>query len=71
VQRGPFTNDIFEHERRHYVTLFIVADAAAGEPMVLEPEKCAEWRWFEWDVLPSPLFLPIQHLLAQGYRPPK
>lgn len=68
--RGPFTNDIFEPEHRHYVTLFLVADAADGEPVVCEPQKCAEWRWFTWDELPSPLFLPIRHLLAEGYRPP-
>jgi len=70
VQRGPFTNDIFEREQRHYVTLFVLADSAAGAPRVCEPDKCAEWQWFAWDALPSPLFLPIQHLLAQGYRPP-
>jgi 8-oxo-dGTP diphosphatase len=69
-QRGPFTNDIFEPEHRHYVTLFVVADAPSGEPVGCEPEKCAEWRWYAWDALPTPLFLPIQHLLAQGYRPP-
>lgn len=70
MQRGPFTNDLFVAERRHYVTLYIVADAPQGEPVVREPEKCAEWRWCSWDALPVPLFLPIENLRAQGYRPP-
>ena len=70
LQRGPFTNDHFPAEQRHYVTLYMIADAADGEPVVREPEKCAEWRWCEWDALPTPLFLPIENLRSQGYRPP-
>lgn len=70
MQRGPFTNDLFVAERRHYVTLYVIADAPQGDPVVREPEKCAEWRWCEWDALPGPLFLPIENLRAQGYRPP-
>jgi len=67
---GPYTNDIFEVEQKHYVTLFVLATAAVGSPRVLEPEKCAEWRWGEWDAIPEPRFLSVQHLLEQGYRPP-
>jgi 8-oxo-dGTP diphosphatase len=60
------TNDIFEAEGKHYVTIFLRAEAPSGEPAVLEPEKCAQWRWFGWDELPEPLFLPIRNLLADG-----
>ena len=67
---GPFTNDVFVAEGKHYVTLFVLASAPEGLPQVMEPEKCAEWRWCAWDALPSPLFLSIQHLLELGYRPP-
>jgi len=70
LTRGPFTNDLFAAEGRHYVTLYVIADATEGEPVVREPEKCAEWRWCEWNALPAPLFLPIENLKAQGYRPP-
>ena len=69
MRRGPFTNDVFPEQQRHYVTLFVVADAPEGEPAVLEPTKCSEWRWVEWDAMPEPLFLPIRNLKAQGYRP--
>lgn len=72
VARGPYTNDVFD-PARHYVTLFVVAelapDAVTSEPVVHEPDKCAEWRWCDWDAMPTPLFLPIVHLRALGYRP--
>lgn len=61
------TNDVFDPVR-HYVTLFMVAEAG-GEPQLLEPEKCEEWRWFSWDALPENLFLPIRNLLKNGYNP--
>lgn len=64
--RGPYTNDVFEEKGRHYVTLFVLLDWVEGEPRVTEPDKCREWRWFAWDRLPAPLFLPIRNLVADG-----
>lgn len=69
LRRGPFTNDLFADQGKHYVTLFLVADYAGGEPEAREPEKCAGWAWFRWDALPQPLFLPIRNLLALGWSP--
>jgi 8-oxo-dGTP diphosphatase len=69
VQLGPYTNDVFATEGRHYVTLYAIARAPRGEPAVREPEKCERWEWFAWSRLPSPLFLPIRHLLAQRFDP--
>ncbi len=63
--QGPYTNDVFEAEGKHYVTLFVLARSDAGDPQRCEPDKCDEWRWCTWDALPEPLFLPIQHLLEQ------
>jgi 8-oxo-dGTP diphosphatase len=31
----------------------------------MEPEKCEYWKWFPYNELPSPLFLPITNLLEQ------
>jgi 8-oxo-dGTP diphosphatase len=70
IRRGPWTNDLFRDAGRHYLTVYVVADAPDGEPEVREPAKCAEWGWFAWDALPEPLFLPIVNLRRQGYRPP-
>ena len=69
IRMGTFTNDIFEKEGKHYVTLFVISDYSSGEVKVMEPEKCKKWEWFEWDKLPQPLFIPIQNLLKQNYNP--
>lgn len=64
LRSGPYTNDIFHKEGKHYITLYILADCEAGEASLLEPEKCSEWRWFSRDELPAPLFLPLRNLIA-------
>lgn len=66
---GPYTNDVFVDDGKHYVTLFVLASAPVGMPERKEPEKCAEWRWCEWDAIPTPHFLSISHLLEMDYRP--
>ena len=66
---GTVTNDIFEKENRHYVTIFLVADYISGEPKVLEPEKWETWDWFTWDNLPQPLFLPFNNAIDLGFNP--
>ena len=63
------TNDIFEEEDKHYVTLYFRARYVSGEPEVREKDRCEEWRWFYWSSLPEPLFWPIQNLLKQRYKP--
>jgi len=63
--QGPFTNDFFHAEQKHYVTLFVLAHAASGTPQRCEPEKCAGWQWFDPANLPQPLFAPLRSLLAQ------
>lgn len=70
VRPGPWTNDVFITEDKHYVTLFMIAECEPGEPQLREPDKCDCWEWFAWDALPEPLFLPILHLRASSYCPP-
>ncbi len=67
---GPYTNDVFAEDGKHFVTLFVVTHSESGDADTKEPDKCAEWRWCSWDALPTPHFLSIEHLLATGYRPP-
>lgn len=62
-EKLSFTNDIFEKENKHYITLFVVASDVSGEPQVTEPDKCKQWKWFKLDELPKPLFLPLTNLL--------
>ena len=67
LQYGPFTNNVFENDKKHYVTVFVLAKSANGEAQVLEPDKCEGWAWFE--ALPEPLFPPLETLRSQGYVP--
>ncbi len=67
IRFGPYTNDIFVQEQKHYVTLYVIADYKAGQLTVCEPEKCEKWDWFDWNLMPEPLFLPIQNLLKQKF----
>jgi 8-oxo-dGTP diphosphatase len=57
------TNDIFEEDKRHYVTIWMEAKYVSGEPRLDAPEEETEIRWFTWDSLPEPLYLPLQNLL--------
>ena len=70
VRNVAFTNDLFEKERKHYVTLFVVAEQWHGEPAVRERDKCKGWSWFDWATLPSPIFIPLQNLKKQGFALP-
>ena len=65
IRKLAFTNDVFLKEAKHYVTLFVIAKYASGTLKIKEPHKCVRWDWFNWDQLPSPLFLPIQNLLKE------
>lgn len=56
IRRGPFTEDFFLEQGKHYITIIMIADWKAGEPELREPHKCEQWAWFEWDQLPGPLF---------------
>lgn len=66
LRRVSFTNDFFEEEGKHYVTLFFAADWLQGEPREVEPGTTGNWNWFEPGALPSPLMLSIRNLLEQG-----
>jgi 8-oxo-dGTP diphosphatase len=65
---GPFTNNVFEAESKHYVTVFVLADQISGNLQTMEPDKCEGWSWFEWGNLPEPLFPPLASLRKQGFQ---
>jgi 8-oxo-dGTP diphosphatase len=64
VRYRAITNDVFEAEGKHYITIWMEAEYAGGEPLVNDASEMSEVGWFTWDALPQPLFLPLQHLLA-------
>lgn len=59
------TNDFFEESEKHYITLHFFCKKYQGKPQIMEPEKCAEWRWFDLDKLPENLMLPIKNFLKR------
>ncbi|HEX8994036.1 MAG TPA: NUDIX hydrolase [Candidatus Paceibacterota bacterium] len=69
VHFGAACNNVYPEENKHYVTINMVADWESGEPTILEPDKCAEWRWCDWNDLPQPLLPPIQDLVSTGFDP--
>jgi 8-oxo-dGTP diphosphatase len=63
------TNDMFEKENKHYITIFVKSKNPEGIVKVIEPDKCMEWGWFSWDNLPKPLFLPLKNLKKTDFNP--
>src|SRR5437667_12604065 len=63
IKFRTITNDIFEADQRHDITIWMEARYASGEPRVKAPYEESEIGWFTWDALPKPLYLPLQHLL--------
>lgn len=51
-------------DNRQYLTVIIQATYTHGIPTVCEPDKCAQWRWYTYDSLPTNLFLPSKRALA-------
>ena len=58
------TNDIFESDGKHYVTVWMRVEAPDGVAAVRDPAEVASVGWFERTQLPSPLFLSLENLLA-------
>ncbi len=69
IRPAPFTNDFFKTAGKHYVTIYFVADWKSGVPLVKEPDKMVEWGWFDWNDLPTPLFLSQENLMKTGFNP--
>jgi len=62
------TNDVMTMDRKHYVTMFMLAELAKNvEPQNLEPHKCKGWSWVSWQEIrelpDSSKFVPIINLL--------
>ena len=68
IRYAGITNDIFPQEGRHYITIWMRGAPSLSEPFIAAAREVAEVRWFSWEALPSPLFLPLENLLAgRGY----
>jgi 8-oxo-dGTP diphosphatase len=64
------TNDRFEVEQKHYITIWFRVRQFTGEPVIASPREISELGWFDWDALPQPLFLPLASLVSGDSYPP-
>lgn len=52
-----FSEDFFPFVDKHYITMYYVVLVPEGLPVRnLEPDKCKEWKWINWDHLPENMF---------------
>jgi len=47
----------------HFVTIGFLCKDFEEEPKVMEPDEITEWRWFDLNNLPSPIFFPSEKIL--------
>lgn len=67
IRFGAVTNDFFESESKHYITVWMLSDWAAGKEVIAEPDRSVAQKWCTFDDLPYPLFLPWQQLLKSEF----
>jgi 8-oxo-dGTP diphosphatase len=69
VRFGAVTNDVFESDNKHYVTIWVLSDWAENEPSITEPDKFVDQEWIDTNDIPRPLFLPWYELLDSEFMP--
>lgn len=57
-------------ETAHFITMGLMAKKFFGEPKVMEPDEITEWKWFDLDNLPDPIFAPSAKVL-ENYKQKK
>jgi len=55
------SNDIVQDA--HFVTIGFLCKDFEGEAKVMEPDEITEWKWFDLDNLPSPLYFPSEKII--------
>jgi 8-oxo-dGTP diphosphatase len=53
-------NDPRTEDNSHYLHIDFIAEEYKGEPQLMEPDKCYEWKWFGFSDLPKNIFLGHQ-----------
>ncbi|MDB5167419.1 MAG: MutT/nudix family protein [Candidatus Saccharibacteria bacterium] len=67
VRFGAVTNDFFESDNKHYVTVWVISEWDKNEPQLTEPDKFVDQEWIDIDNLPEPLFQPWDALLKSEF----
>lgn len=71
VRFRAVTNDIFDNQGKHYVTLWMDGKSITETPTIAADNEVEEIGWYGWDELPEPLFLPLENLIKKNSYPPK
>lgn len=48
---------------RHTINIIMASNHVSGEPVLMEPEKCSEWEWFNIDNIPFPRYANIEYIV--------
>jgi 8-oxo-dGTP diphosphatase len=70
-KQGPYVENNFPEDNTHWITLVtkvnVVLDVKENptDSMLMEPDKCFEWRWVLPYQIPDPIFPPLRNLLNQ------
>ena len=49
VRFAAITNDVFTEKSRHYITIWMIASRAKGEPYIAAAREANEVGWFSWE----------------------
>ena len=47
----------------HFITIGLICTNLVGEARVMEPDEITQWKWFDMDNLPTPLFSASEKVL--------
>ena len=49
----------------HFITIGFLCKDFEGEPKVMEPDEITEWKWFNLDNLPNPIYSTSEKILKK------
>lgn len=67
IKIAGITNDIFEKEGKHYITIWVTSSWKNGIPKLMEPDKFLDLNWHDFETLPENLFLPWKELFKSDF----
>ncbi len=56
-----------KNEFAHFITIAMFSADFEGAPKVMEPDEITEWRWFDLNNLPKPIYFPSAKVI-ENYR---
>jgi len=55
------TNEVVKDA--HFITLGFLCEDFEGEAKIMEPDEITEWKWFDLNSLPEPMFFPCTKIV--------